>query len=447
MMETILNTMYSPVVATIIASCALFVSLYVLYKQLNSTLPKKRKLKTPISHVSKSAFSFDALAINKDFITLAFVILVVAGIFSLYALYTAFEIKKYVQIGALFVKESLLQEEIRQTAAVAIESFDYVPEFEEEENMGTSTESVEIIEPAEKVARAEVPKVMADSGTKTAKPVVPPAPKPNPPVVVPPPPPLVVMEKITVVEIPKVTEQEKPEAKGNAPDITLRVLSYYGSTLVEGGILNFSVIVENKGEKDIDSAFNTQLLIDEGNDGKINLYLSRLETTSLKIDGIPETKIWKGAWIAKVGTHRVQVCGDSENTILEMNEKNNCIDLVLTVEGKETSGDLIIEKITIDPPSPTLDDYVSFSARVKNIGDKKSIASYTDFRIDDGLLGRIKISGIESGMHEDAVSAWKAISGPHTYQVCADGKKEVLEMNEENNCSTGTIEVKTATPS
>ncbi|MDP3725583.1 MAG: CARDB domain-containing protein [bacterium] len=435
--EVIINTLYSPLVATVIASCALLISLYVLYRQIAS-LPKKRKHKV---FISKPAFSFDLGAINKDFITLAFIILVVAGIFSLYALFTTFEIKKYVQIGALFVTESVLKEEnIEQVAAVAVEPFEYALEVEEEEIVGTSTENVQIIEPAKEVAHAEI------LTAKAVAPIAPSVSKPTPPPAVVPLPKVIPPEALKVAEEISPTKVEKPEAAGDAPDITLRALSYYGSELVDGGIISFSVIVKNEGKQDMDLPFNTQFFIDNGNDGKINLYLSRLETRPLKI-GDEETKIWRGAWSAKVGTHRAEICADIDNAILEMNEKNNCADIVLTVTGNEVTGDLIVENVVINPLLPAVDDYVSFSAYVKNIGDKKSPSSYAYIRLDNGLLGKVKIGGIESGMRENVTSAWKATSGIHPYEICADGKKEVFETNEENNCSNGIIEVKNITPS
>ena len=127
-----------------------------------------------------------------------------------------------------------------------------------------------------------------------------------------------------------------------------------------------------------------------------------------------------------------------------MDEKNNCAELILTVKGKEITGDLVVEKITITPSSPSEGERVSFAARVKNIGNTLAPTSHTYFTLDNGYLGRIRTASIGSSLYEDIGTAWLAAPGSHSYEICADGKKEVLEENEENNCIKGTLSTKVA---
>ena len=207
--------------------------------------------------------------------------------------------------------------------------------------------------------------------------------------------------------------------------------------------MSFSVIVQNEGKKDIETSFNTQLFIDEGNDGVINMKLKLLPTLALKV-GDTETQIWKGALVAKKGTHRAEVCADIDNVILEMNEKDNCASIIFNDTGNEINGDVVVEDLAMDPLAPEVDYTVSFSARVKNISTNKVSGSYAYLLIDDSLTGRILVSSLEGGGFEKVIwkTIWKASAGSHTYKVCADGKREVFETNEDNNCSFGTVQVK-----
>ncbi len=436
MLEFIFNTFQNSLFASSTALLALVISLYVLYTQVK---PKKRGKRIS----SKPAFSFnlDIEGQHKDVITLIIIAAVLGAVFLLYAAFTKFEAKEYIGIGVLYIQHSFAQafKDDMPVAAVLLsqEEQNIVVEIEE----GDSEADTPITVAEEESAKAVSLKVSQQAAikTKTEKPapaiVAPPSPTETSPVATPPPPPIVT----TVVE----QKIENPEAEGDAPDATLGTLSYYGGSLAEGSVLSFSLAVKNTGKETMKVPFFTQLFVDNDNDGKINMQLSRLETRPLEVNE-QDTRIWKGAWTVRVGTHRMEVCTDVTNVILEMNEKNNCTDLVFTIKGKEVTGDLIIEKVTVSPLAPHEGERVSFSARVKNIGTKLSPSSQTYFKLDGGFLGRIKIPSVGSSLYEDVGTAWLATAGSHSYEICADGKNEIFESSEDNNCVKGTLSTQTA---
>jgi len=154
-----------------------------------------------------------------------------------------------------------------------------------------------------------------------------------------------------------------------------------------------------------------------------------------------ETSIWKSAWTQKVGTHRAEVCTDVDNVILESDEKNNCASIIFEIKRPEEKGDLTVEQLLIIPAQPRVGERVLFSARIRNLSSTKSGGSYAHLRVDNILLGTQRIPGVFGGAFEEVEwnGNWRAIAGSHTYKICADGKKEVLETNEENNCSSDIV--------
>ena len=412
---------YNSITATVIASVALIISLHVLHRQYLARSKKavtQKKRTTERRKALKFLFPMHMQALAKDLIILLLVALIGIGFFVFNAQAAEWEVSKYLGLGVRYIKYTAL-DSYKNTGAIVLESSG-VPE--ETDNIASSTDVVleekENVPVKEKVVEKEIVQ------------------KSPPKIVLPSPPPAVIVPLI----IKDPPRPENPEASGPAGDVIVSGLSHYGSALVEGGSLSFSATVSNIGEKDLESSFNTQLHIDEGNDEWTELHLSRIETRALKI-GEKEAKIWKGAWQIKAGTHRAYVCADTENALLEMNEKNNCAEIIFIVEGVEASGDLVVENLIMIPQVPSVGYNVAFSAHVVNKALSSSQKSYAYLKIDDALPYKKYIPSLPSGKFEKADwgTIWRATPGSHTYTVCADGANEIFETNEDNNCSTGTF--------
>ncbi len=427
---------YNPTTATVIASVALLVSLYVLHRQ-NAGMVKKTarrgKGKTAKNFFQQFVLPRAMPIALKDAGILALIVLIGIALFAFNARGAGLDIQKHIGLGIRYVAYTVymtFEVSPEDTTVAAVAESATVDEEGAPEEINPETLVEEKAETTV-IKKEDTPqKEIKKTETKIAEsPVLPPPPPPSaPPVVVP-------------VLIPEpVSEPINPETSSPAPDATVSAFSHYGAALEVGGLISFSVVVSNDGKTDMEVPFNTQLVIDEQNDGTINFYFARLATRPLEV-GEKETKIWKSAWVAKLGTHRVRVCADEGNVLLEMNEKNNCAELVFTVKGSEVSGDLVIEELLMHPPEPASGYNVSFSARVANKASSAAKRSRAYISVDGILLAKILVPSLGAGVFEkiESGTVWKATPGAHSYKLCADGAGEVFETNEDNNCSIGTF--------
>ncbi|MAG12931.1 hypothetical protein CL630_03940 [bacterium] len=409
MSEFLLNFIYNPATAIGIASVALIVSLYVLYMH---RVPEAYAEKENIDIEKIIALTKDG-ALNTGILRLGLAVLFVGGIFFVQGQVTDNTYgNKIEHIGVTFEKTI--------AAIVAIQS---------ETSTTSDMVTEEADEDAVEVASDPLPSV--------------PEPEPEPVVFIEP---IIIPEPEPIIVVPEPAPEPEPEvieAQGPAPDFTVYALSRFGTTLEEGNVTSFSVVVLNDGEEDVHTPFNSQLFIDEFNDGIIDVYRKRIQTPLIMSEG-EDTKIWKSAWAQKAGTHRVEVCTDVDNVILETNEKNNCTSIIFEVKGPSESGDLVVEQILITPQQPSIGERVLFFAHIKNIANTKVGGSYVDLYVDNLLRGRQYVTSILGGTFEEVEwnGLWRAsATGSYEYTICADGKKEVSEANEENNCSSGTITI------
>ncbi|MEK7178744.1 MAG: CARDB domain-containing protein [Patescibacteria group bacterium] len=429
--EAFLDIVDSPRTATTIAAFAFLTSLYVLYAQ-NRLRRGRRKAHADFFHLPRITLN-GTFPIFKDLLALG-AVAILAGVF-FWGTHSSFiaHAKENISMGVRFLKVELTADwraGLGDTVVVPAADMTATQDAAvvegvvalEEGNASDTSSSESVAEGKDTEAEPPPPPPKKSAPVVEVKKevlVMPPDPAP---IVVPPPP--------------------VPESAGPAPDVTAVTLSHYGAALIPGTPLSFSVIIKNIGDADAVDSFNTRLSIDEGNDGSRNVTLAELETLSLK-KGDQETKIWRGAWFQKPGTHRAEVCTDTANALFELDEKNNCVSLVFTVQGAETSGDLIASNAAMLPAAPAEGNPVSFFVDVKNIGVSRTSGSYTRLKIDDTLLGNYRISSLSVGVSEKVEwkTIWKATVGDHRYEICADGNNEVFETDESNNCTVGTFSV------
>jgi subtilase family serine protease len=160
------------------------------------------------------------------------------------------------------------------------------------------------------------------------------------------------------------------------------------------------------------------------------------------------------------GSYIVRACVDSLKTVDEISESNNCGDApgTLTVTGLPLSpSDLKVTKLTLPPPPLEFLPGQGFqlTAKVENHGPvgNKSIPTTTRFYFVDaadvrtGLKGVQFLDGVTVGAPSEKTTNVQVAEGTAagTYHVvaCADGKKEINEVNEDDNClpSAGTVTV------
>ncbi|MBI1999492.1 MAG: hypothetical protein HYS74_02495 [Parcubacteria group bacterium] len=242
-------------------------------------------------------------------------------------------------------------------------------------------------------------------------------------------------EEIVPEAVPLLTDPE-------GPDFTASAFSYYGATLEEGKVLSFSFIVRNAGKKSSEESIFSQLYLDKNNDGSRDRSFSRQETPPL-LAGAQETLTWRNALTLEGGTHRVEVCVDVSNAVMESDEENNCASLTLTIESRADNADLTVLEASVTPSSPSAGNVVSFYAVVYNQGKKRAPVEKISLAVDGITVAHT--STISLGVGEQRKIEWPTIwiatAGPHAYKACADSKNNIAEPDEENNCLSGAFVV------
>ncbi len=141
------------------------------------------------------------------------------------------------------------------------------------------------------------------------------------------------------------------------------------------------------------------------------------------------------------GTHSIEGCADAGSTITESSEANNCLTVNLDVTTVVTQADLVIDEISITPPSPTEGQPVSAVVTVRNAGGTLAGGSKTRVRLDGtSTCAEINTSSLPEGSSVIVnCNLGTATLGNHTVEACADIAGEVPEGDETNNCASTTF--------
>ena len=161
------------------------------------------------------------------------------------------------------------------------------------------------------------------------------------------------------------------------------------------------------------------------------------------------------------GTYYLQACADSGKVLAEKNENNNCITSVKSILVTQRP-DLVVTSVALKDLQPTkvpLGGEISVEITVENQGPGPAGESaFRLFLIDTvtgvskDLKGHPSVSGLDptkSKVVKGTVTVFADTKlGIYTLRACADYGEVVAEIDEENNCVTGTetIKVKAAVP-
>jgi len=140
-------------------------------------------------------------------------------------------------------------------------------------------------------------------------------------------------------------------------------------------------------------------------------------------------------WIAKPGFHEIKAIIDKADKLLESDENNN----EKMVIYQTMSPDLIIDKITWSPESPSIGDTVTFTVTVKNQDSGRASTSYVAFYIDDTFLTSGSVNSINSTATDNKTFTWIAQVGAHVIKAVADFNEKIIESDETNNEMTVTF--------
>lgn len=249
------------------------------------------------------------------------------------------------------------------------------------------------------------------------------------------------------------------EEKRRGPDLTVEEIIIDPHAPRSGDIVTFAVRVANRGSQGVGEVTVTRLELDRGNDKKIDHPFTQVITSPLAANG-KQTHEWNDRtsagyhWIAVAGTHRLIACADRLNVIEEQDERNNCLERMLTVAPAEPEKpkqpDLAVIDIIITPAKPVAGEKFTVGAIVKNIGGAAAPASVVSFVMDidndddpEQLPDNITVPSFARG--QTRVVRWddaqSAPAGTHGITVCVDIDEEIDEMDEDDNCVDRTVTV------
>lgn len=139
---------------------------------------------------------------------------------------------------------------------------------------------------------------------------------------------------------------EGEAAGGPLPDLIVQSSEMIPSAPAPGQDVSVNATIKNQGGANADASI-TRLRIDRDNDGSWDVASNR-SAGALAPNGI-EIEEWNTIWTALAGTHTYEVCVDSEGTVTESDEENNCVTQIFTVSppgpftySLSASGDILV---------------------------------------------------------------------------------------------------------
>ena len=203
-----------------------------------------------------------------------------------------------------------------------------------------------------------------------------------------------------------------------APDLIIEAITWSPEEPSKGDMVTFTVAVKNQGSG---TAVST----------RVHFYIGDLAKGYHDVGGIDAgARVEKTfTWIAKAGFHDIKAIIDKDDKLLESDENNN----EKTVIYQTMSPDLIIDKITWSPESPSIGDTVTFTVTVKNQDSGRASTSYVAFYIDDAFLTSASVNSINSTATDNKTFTWIAQVGSHVIKAVADFNEKIIESDETNN--------------
>jgi uncharacterized repeat protein (TIGR01451 family) len=140
-------------------------------------------------------------------------------------------------------------------------------------------------------------------------------------------------------------------------------------------------------------------------------------------------------WVATGGSHAVSFVADPDYMLTESAEDNNKLSVTFNV----MPPDLTIHNINWSPNNFSIDDTVTFSVNVTNLGSGRADNFYVTCYMDGILLSSEPVGIINPGSSFGVPFTWKAINGRHTLKAVVDEAKAITEENENNNENMVTV--------
>jgi subtilase family serine protease len=239
------------------------------------------------------------------------------------------------------------------------------------------------------------------------------------------------------------------------PDLLVKTVTVTQLTVDQGKSLDITVVVKNNGLRDAGASTLKFVLVSTGATPLSKNLKGTVDVPAVpKSSELPPIKATAIVYDDTVlGSYNVRACIDSEKVIDETLESNNCTMALgtVTVTGVPVSpADLKVTALVVPPPPASFLPGQAFplTATVENHGTGASPSTTTKFYLVNAANLRTILKGVQivdpvavgvPNTKPVTVQVYPGTAPPGSYRVqaCADGKKELHELNEDDNCFTG----------
>jgi subtilase family serine protease len=246
-----------------------------------------------------------------------------------------------------------------------------------------------------------------------------------------------------------------------APDLLAIAVSDPPATATQGQSIQVTSTIKNVGTVTATESITRYYLVATDGSGKLDLKGKPILPAINPGNSFTEKDTVTVRPATVPGSYYLQVCADSGKVLAEKNENNNCITSLKAIRVTERP-DLVVTSVVLQALQPTkvpLGGAISVEITVENQGPGPAGESaFRLFLIDTvtgvskDLKGHPSVSGLDptkSKVVKGTVTVFADTRlGFYTLRACADYKEIVAEIDEDNNCATGTetIKVKAAPP-
>jgi uncharacterized repeat protein (TIGR01451 family) len=202
----------------------------------------------------------------------------------------------------------------------------------------------------------------------------------------------------------------------NLPDLAITNVTWSPAEMPPGQDTVFTIDVENLGGLTAEPS-------------RLVYYVDGIIAGFNDIDAVPAgDKITQTfTWATSQGQHNISIVADSKDQIKEIDETNN------TVIVNIPPPDLQIKGVTYSPQSAVSGDVVVITASITNARGSRTPESAAECYVDGVSIGVKNLVPLKSGETGEVSFEWTAAPGSHTFKVCADRNKSVMETDETNN--------------
>ena len=207
------------------------------------------------------------------------------------------------------------------------------------------------------------------------------------------------------------------------PDFIIQNITWTPKSCTIGDTITFTATIKNQGTG-------------ESNNGNIYFYFdnSNSHYTYQSFAGITagSATTVSFTWKAQKGSHTLKALVDKDNTITEIDEKNNENTVTFSVV---SLSDLVVQDVTWTPIKPSIGDTVTFLLTIKNQGRGESSNGNVYLYLDNlnNAFATVPFIKIPSGGTTKVSFNWIAQAGSHTIRMSISEGTIKTESDQTNN--------------